>query len=139
MKKRFFTLLLCLSVYIVQATTPSDTAIAEKYWKLIELNGKPITKTIPKEAFFRLSKTIISGNSSCNSFTGSFERGPANRIRFSKIAGTLMACMNNTTEAPFLALLQKTDSYTLRKDTLTLSRARMAPLARFVAVTKDKR
>lgn len=48
----------------------------------------------------------------------------------------MMACPGVEGEERFLDVLTRADSYSLRGDTLVLNRARMAPLARFVAVAR---
>lgn len=118
--------------------TKDLSGITEKYWKLVELNGKPVTVTdeMRKEPhlILRAAGSRVTGHAGCNSFMGSYELKPNNRISFSKIAGTLMACTNLETETAFTRVLEMADSYNFTGDTLILNRARMAPLARFVAV-----
>ncbi|MDR2040310.1 MAG: META domain-containing protein [Bacteroidales bacterium] len=114
--------------------------ITEKYWKLIELNGKPVVVDQPgqREAFMVLHTegNRVHGNGSCNSFNGMFELENMNRIKFSKMAATMMACINMETEIAFMKTLEMVDNYTLSADGkhLSLNRARMAPLARFEVV-----
>ena len=74
------------------------------------------------------------GNSGCNQFSGDYELSDGNRIRFSRVISTKIACMDMTLEHRFLEVLANTDNYSLKNDTLSLNRERMAPLARFVAV-----
>jgi heat shock protein HslJ len=76
----------------------------------------------------------LNGNGGCNSFTGHFELKPGNRLAFSKIAATLMACPDMQIETQLIEALETADHYSLLGDTLTLNKARMAPLARFEAV-----
>ena len=115
-----------------------DNQITEKYWKLVELYGK---KVKPAEVDQRESHMILKvennrvhGSGGCNSFNASYELKEGNRILFSKIASTLMACENMETEHEFFKVLETTDNYNLAGDTLTLNKAKMAPLARFEAV-----
>lgn len=115
-----------------------DMAITEKYWKLTEIMGKPVVKTdnmakephmILKAADFR-----VNANSGCNHMNGSFTLMPMERICFSQMISTLMACPNMEIERQLAEVLAKTDSYILKGDKLQLIRARMAPLAKFEAV-----
>jgi len=121
--------------YILRKTYP---LIAEKYWKLTELHGRPIPPTGEdlKEAhvIFRFEGSIVRGNGGCNSFSGTFELGDGNRITISKLAVTQMACPAMDTESEFLKVLGTADNYYMRGDTLILNKAKMAPLARFEAV-----
>lgn len=112
--------------------------IVEKYWKLVELRGK---KVIPSENQNREPHFILKepdkkvvGHGGCNSFHGEYELLTGDRIRFSKMASTLMACEGMETEREFLDVLEMADNYYVDGDTLQLNRARMAPLARFAAV-----
>jgi heat shock protein HslJ len=113
-------------------------AITEKYWKLTELFGK---KLEPDQSFVKEPHMIlraegnnVKGHGSCNAFSGTYELQPNDRITFSKMAGTMMACPNMEVENNFHKVLGTADSYILKGDTLLLIRARMAPLARFEAV-----
>jgi len=67
---------------------------------------------------------------------GTYELSDPNRIKFSQLIGTMMACENMEVENGLREVLKSTDSYHVSADTLQLFRARMAPLARFVAVEK---
>jgi len=115
-----------------------DKEIREKYWKLFELYGKPIVpgKNQTKEAHFILKNMDlrISGHGGCNAFGGTYELQDGNRIHFSQMISTQMFCEDVDYESGFLNVLQNTDNYTIHGDTLCLNKARMAPLARFVAV-----
>lgn len=115
-----------------------DKEIQEKYWRLLELNGKPIpvNENPVKEAHFllRSSNNRVQGHGGCNSFSGSFEEWQGNRICFSALATTRMACPVMEYEAEFLAALQSCDNYSIKGDTLSLNQARMAPMARLVVV-----
>jgi heat shock protein HslJ len=50
----------------------------------------------------------------------------------------MMACPDMQTESTFLQVLQKVDNYAIKDDTLSLQKARMAPLAKFKWVVKEK-
>lgn len=108
--------------------------ITDRYWKLVKLNGKNIeTPKGEREAFliFSSPENRIHGNSGCNIFNGGYELTDMNRLKFSRMASTMMACPDMETEKEFLQVLEIADSYFLKGDTLELHRARMAPLARF--------
>jgi len=115
-----------------------DNVITEKYWKLIELNGKKISKdeNQSREIYFILKKEDkrVVGNGGCNTFNGRYELAEGNRLRFSKMASTMMACPDLDAETEFLLVLQTADNYNINKDTLSLNKARMAPMARFECV-----
>lgn len=127
----------CSSTKKTIADKSSD--IQEKYWKLIEIRGQKVTAEnfASKEPHFILKSTDnrVNGNGGCNSFFGTYElQANTNRISFSKIGATRMACMQPTVENAFLNVLETVDNYTVKNDTLQLNKARMAPMAKFVAV-----
>ena len=148
MKHYFATISLALVLFscttskkVNNDTTNSQkepTEIVEKYWKLIEIRGQKVTADnfASKEPHFILKSVDnrVIGNGGCNSLFGSYELQAGNRISFSKIGSTRMACVKPTVEAEFLNVLETADNYTVKNDTLQLNKARMAPLAKFVAV-----
>jgi heat shock protein HslJ len=116
------------------------TGLTGTYWKLCELNGKPVGEAEEgrrREIFLSLNskENRVSGNAGCNGFGGTYVLGSEGfRLRFSGMIRTQMACEGLELENEFLSVLENTDSYYVVKDTLQLNRARMAPLAKFVAV-----
>lgn len=118
----------------------SDDGITEKYWKLIEIEGQPVVvdNRMRAEPHIILKKedNRITGTSGCNTFNGTYEIKAPNGISFSKMASTMMACLNMDIENKMLHVFEITDNYTLSSDGkyLSLNRARMAPLARFEVV-----
>ena len=115
--------------------------ITEKYWKLIELNGKPVVldESFKQEPFFILKneERRVNGHGGCNTFFGTFEIDPAaKRIKFSQMSTTMMMCLNMEIEDGMKKVFEMTDNYSLSPDGkyLSLNRARMAPLARFEVV-----
>jgi len=121
--------------YMLRKTRPE---ITEKYWKLVELYGKKVQHTeINKREphmILKAENNRVHGSGGCNTFNGNYELKEGNRITFSKIAATLMACDNMETETQFFIVLEMADNYFLSTDTLLLHKAKMAPLARFEAV-----
>jgi heat shock protein HslJ len=142
MKKYFVLSIMILTNITYAQETPKrivhDKGITEKYWKLIQLNGKLIT--VPansKEPHFILKRegNKVNGSGGCNSLRGSYALKEGGRIKFSQMASTLMACINDDgTEAAFLKVLSIADTYSIQADTLRLNRAKMAPLAVFKAI-----
>jgi len=113
-----------------------EGGVTERYWKLVELNGKPLPK-LAREPWLILKAPDgrVNGFGGCNSFTGAFKLDEAaSRITFSQIATTQMACISGAdVEDALHQVLRDVDNYSLAGDRLTLNRARMAPLARFEA------
>jgi len=120
------------------ATQAPDILFKPAYWRLTELLGKPVEqehagKKAPSLTFEK-EGSRINGFGGCNRFSGEFEFTAGNRLRFSKIAVTQMACLDMTVETEFLKVLETADNCYLEGEVFVLQRARMAPLARFKAV-----
>lgn len=114
-----------------------DKELREKYWKLIELRGKAVNMAVPlsePHMILKIAENRVLGHSSCNAFSGTYTLSPDGRLGFSMLVITRMACMENTIEGEFMKALELADHYQLKNDTLSLTKARMAPLAKFVAV-----
>lgn len=112
--------------------------IIEKYWKLVEINGRAVTPPAEgqREAhlIFKSLNNRVTGNGGCNGFGGTYEILPGNRIKISQVISTKMACPNLNYENELFKVLEKADNYSYNNDTMTLNKAKMSPLAKFVAV-----
>jgi len=115
-----------------------ENPLQEKYWKLVELWGDTvITAEGQREAYiiFRSFDNRFQGNGGCNGFSGGYELRGNGRITFMPAVATQMACVNGMeTEAKLHEVLGMADTYIVSGDTLVLTKARMAPMARFEAV-----
>lgn len=115
--------------------------LVEKYWKLKSLNGNPVEMTDDqeREAYFTLKTegNRVVGFGGCNNLMGSYKLGVGNRIRFSQMATTMMACPDAENESEFLKVFERADNYTLTGDELLLNEGKKAPLAAFEAVYFD--
>lgn len=122
------------SAYVLAKLTDP---LRDRYWRLTELNGKPVP-VLPRPAYLimRSEDARAGGLGGCNSFGGGYTLdAAASRIRFDQMVSTQMACAQGMdVEQALHKVLQDTDNYSLNGDTLTLNKARMAPLARFEAV-----
>ena len=132
-----------------EATTAAATQITnditDKRWNLIEINGQAVTPSttdvggieiVNNTAFIilRSEDNLVSASGGCNMMGGSFELQPeVMRISFSQMFSTQMACINENLDTELAQVLEITDNYSVSSDgkTLSLNRARMAPLARF--------
>jgi len=117
--------------------------IINKHWKLVELNGNPVTFPESAEATFILlnSDGTVSGNLGCNSFFGSYTLQEGSRITFSQLANTQKMCFDDSImniETEMIRILHSADNYNLNENQLVLNRARMAPLARFEISKSDE-
>ena len=119
------------------ASSVPDASLVETYWKLTELMGQPVPAPRPdtREVHIILKNgNRLQGFAGCNNIMGSFEVKNEFSITFSGVASTLMACPDMTTEDNLKKVLEQVDNYTIRGNSLSLNKARMAPLARFEAV-----
>ncbi|WP_294296310.1 META domain-containing protein [uncultured Chryseobacterium sp.] len=126
----------CTSRQGTDASSGKTADITGKTWKLTELNGKPIMLTNPKaNPYFILNKADMryAGNGGCNGVGGTFEiKQDIMHIKFNQGMSTMIACDDLATERSFTLALLAADSYSIEGNTLTLNKARMAPLAKFV-------
>ncbi len=113
-------------------------SLVGKRWKLVEIMGKPVADMdLMKEPFIELTGEAdgwrFAGNDGCNNIMGSYEMGDAGTISFSKPASTMMACPKGDLQQEMADVLGQADNFTMSEDgaTLSLNKARMAPLARF--------
>lgn len=129
-------MLIALAVNGCAAHAPAKdgTPLTGTYWKLTELMGQPV-KAGAREAHLIFKEGgQVGGSGGCNHVSGSYETKAPDRIRFTQMISTMMACLQGMeTERGMLDALERADSYTLTGNALQLNRARMAPLARFEA------
>ncbi|MCK0130488.1 copper resistance protein NlpE N-terminal domain-containing protein [Flavobacteriaceae bacterium F08102] len=112
-------------------------SITDSHWALVSLYGKTISfdKIKDTQPYFILKPSegnLFYGNGGCNPIRGTFEVFEGQRLHFKNIISTKMACMNLPLEERFLTVLKQVDNYNIQGDTLTLQKAKMAPLAKFV-------
>lgn len=115
-----------------------DDQITDRRWQLMEMMGKPVTKSEnQREAIFLMfnsEENRVNGFAGCNNFMGGFELKEGKRISFKQMASTMMACENLDTEVSFMRTLEQVDNYTISDGILSLNKARMSPLLRFKIV-----
>jgi uncharacterized lipoprotein NlpE involved in copper resistance len=112
----------------------TDPRLEDKKWVLVELRGNSVKKSQGlKDAFvlFEMETASFNGNGSCNNIFGPYELLEGNRITFGNTASTMMACPDMQIEKEFLEVLRIVDNYSISDSTLSIQKARMAPLARF--------
>lgn len=130
----FFALFLTCCTNKPSAQNSGD--ITGKTWKLIEINGQPIQLKNPKATpYFKLNMADMRyvGNGGCNGVGGTFEiKQDIMRIKFNQGMSTMIACDDLATEKAFVDAILAADNYSVNGNTLTLNKARMSPLAKFV-------
>lgn len=104
-------------------------------WRLVKLNGKTIEKNKDNKKEFGITFNtdgIFFAFAGCNNMAGSYElKEDVSRVKFSKVASTMMACEDMITEQEFAKVLEIVDNYNFDGKTLKLNKAKMAPLAEF--------
>jgi heat shock protein HslJ len=132
----FIATFLVVSCKPQTAAQNAATDITGKTWKLTELNGQPINLKNPKNnPHFKLDMNGMryEGHAGCNGLGGTFEIKPeVMRIKFNQGMSTMMACEDLDIESQFTKAILAADNYSVNGNTLTLNKARMAPLAKFV-------
>lgn len=148
MTGRFFSFVIAIvlaslaSCHTAKQSTTGSASIVGKYWKLIELNGEAVqpAEQLRREPHMILnsSEKRVNGNGGCNSFFGSYELQRDNGITFSKIGSTKMACPDDVMQVERLLFqaFETTTKFTLRNDTLFLTKTDTSPLAKFVVSDK---
>ncbi len=116
------------------------TKITDITWRLVEIEGKQISRfdKIKKPIQFRLNskEKRLNGFAGCNNFWGSYNLLEGNKITFSKMASTLMACPDLPIETELYRVFDRTDNFTIKGSFLFLNKAKIAPLAKFEAIVE---
>lgn len=110
-----------------------DSSLEDTKWVLVELKGQPIGPSSAPYVIFDSEKAMVSGKDGCNNFSGAYELKEGWRIdiREDKAMSTTMACDNMEIAILFIKVLGMSDNYAVKDGVLSLSKARMAPLAKF--------
>lgn len=119
----------------------SENTLEGTYWVLTELNGQPVTSKDgekPSYIYFNAEKKRVGVSGGCNVMGGGYELLPGNRIKFSQMMSTMMACPDMTTEEGLRKMTELVDNYAILDGNLSFAKARMAPAARFKAMPFPK-
>lgn len=123
--------------YRTITTNPSDGkfALAETKWKLIELNGKEVQ--VAKGQYYYIELDSKSGKFSafvgCNKISGMYINKSTDKLMFSKVISTRMACSNMNLESEFMKGLQNVDNYMLDGKNLHFHKGKKMTIAKFKA------
>lgn len=123
--------------YILSKKTTglSGDHLSGKTWKLIELNGHPVSvETEGGNGIFMIFDPAgqrIHGFGGCNQYSGSYELTEGNRVSFEGILATRLACPELSTEQAFFDALQQADAYAANEERLQLNQGRGLRLAVF--------
>lgn len=86
-------------------------------WRAVDINGVPVVEG--SAVTLRLDGSKVSGNSGCNSYSGTFQRLSDQRLRFSPISQTRLACTSealNEQERRFTTILPQVVGYSFYPD-----------------------
>jgi heat shock protein HslJ len=111
-----------------------DEKLEDKTWVLVELMGKTIEpKEKPYEMYLKFvsSEGLLTGSDGCNQFSGNYELLKGSRYKSGPFASTMKACLDMTYAVEFLNAVEKSDTYILTDSTLSITKARMAIMAKF--------
>ena len=113
----------------------AETKVEDKRWKLVQLNGKKIDATADTHYLVLHSdKNRAETKAGCNNLNLGYELKNEFQIKFSEGISTRMACPDGNIEQEYLEVLTNVDNLTTDGKTLSLNKARMAPLAIFELV-----
>lgn len=103
-----------------------ELRIQEVYWKLIGVEGKAVIQAPnQREAYLilKLEAHRLQGFGGCNILLGSYELNEATqRIKFSHVASTMMACPRLPDESAFLKALARVEQFTIDEGVLLLQK-----------------
>lgn len=110
--------------------------LAETKWRLVSLAKKPVTQKGNKPYFLKLNSndarfTAFAG---CNSIAGNYVMPSSDKLDFSEVIMTRMACPDMTLEDKFGAMLVQMTTYKLDKETLIFFDKGKKELAKFEAI-----
>ncbi|MBA6151327.1 META domain-containing protein [Gelidibacter maritimus] len=123
-----------------EMTTPENTAdvqsIENTKWIITTLEGQDMSdrEENGQVIYFTLNSedNRVNGFSGCNSFMGTYKLEEGNRISFSQMGVTKMACPDaKIDESQILSVFEHADNFTITDGKLALNKAKRAPLATF--------
>ena len=119
-----------------QELMKDSASILEQYWKLTEVRGKSVS-VAPGEGkephmILKVLDSRVSGNGGCNGYGGTYTLAAGNRVSFSPIISTKMACNALDVENAFFGVFESVDQYQVKGDSLVLLDVNKQELARFV-------
>lgn len=120
-------------------TQMNQTPLEGTKWRLVELNGQKVPDLVNgKMPFLKIDSENgrYSAWAGCNGIGGQLEKPSLGKIEFAQGMSTMMACENMHYETGLSKALITVDNYTIKDGVLSLNKARMAPLARFEAVSE---
>ena len=109
-------------------------------WELVELLGSPVVAAEGRGPYtleFNAGTQRAAAFAGCNRLNAGYTRKDVNRLEFSPVASTMMACLDMSVETQLAEVMERVDSFVIVGDELQLLRAKMSPLARFKAIPAE--
>lgn len=120
--------------YVMHKT--GNQTIENKKWQLVALNGKPIDGSAETHyIIFHSEDGRLEAKVGCNMLLETYTIKNELQVKIEHGISTMMACPDNI-EQSFLEVLVLADNLSTDGKTLSLNKARMAPLARFTLVAE---
>lgn len=115
--------LVCLTLIGVGCNSSKNIAkLNDVKWDLKVLNGKDIKLTDSNSEIyiqFNEAEKRVSGRGGCNRFFGNYEMD-GDKLKFSPMGATRMACPDLQTENEFFQMLDTVDTYSIKDGLLSL-------------------
>ncbi|WP_333607456.1 copper resistance protein NlpE N-terminal domain-containing protein [Arsukibacterium sp.] len=119
-----------------QAEPAGESLLSGTRWQLTELMGAAVAAD--SGIFIQFTADgRVHGYNGCNNFMGGYQQQGLS-LSLSQLASTMKACADASYESEFMQVLQTADNISLAAEVLSLNKARMAPLARFLAVAPSE-
>ena len=95
-------------------------------WNFTELNSQPIStgRDTAYLLFYPGQVNRVTGSTGCNRLTGTFELSGTNKMMFSQLVTTRMAC-SDYDELPVLTALKQVNNWSIINDQLLLSHGKI--------------
>lgn len=120
-----------------QPVTGGSELLYMYHWYLSEVSGKPVRSETGRSAHLQFSPgqvNTVAGFTGCNRLSGTFTINGNSEIKFSPLAVTKMACLNDDkTESLFLAAIQQTNRWQIENKVLKFFNGQ-TEVATFIAV-----
>ncbi|MCO5230926.1 MAG: copper resistance protein NlpE N-terminal domain-containing protein [Chitinophagales bacterium] len=111
--------------------------VENKRWKLVEIYGKPVKESSDTHyLIFHSNEKRLEAKAGCNQLSLNYTIKNSLQLSIQEGLSTLMACENDTLEKELLQIFQEADNLSTDGKSLSINKARMAPLARFELVNQ---
>ena len=111
-----------------------NSEVENKKWMLVKLYGKNVKGTAETHyLIFHEENNQIEAKAACNQLTFGYKIKNGLRLEITPGISTMMACPDEVEET-FKKMMLEIDNFSVTEKTLTLNKARMAPLAVFELV-----